>query len=134
LGAARHSSPEVAEELEEAEKEALAVGEQRDELDMSETEFAVYSALTDSYDVADDEAAAIAGDILDGFEEIDTAFDGWHMSDRVRKEIRQTVIRTLVGEHDREDLYDKEGLVREIVEYLIRNEQAEPDESAPTGG
>jgi len=44
------------------------------------------------------------------------------------------VIRTLVGEHDRKDLYDKEGLVREIVEYLIRNEQAESDESAPTGG
>jgi type I restriction enzyme R subunit len=127
-------APEVAEGLEEAEKEALAVGEQREELEMSESEYAVYSALTDSYDVEEAEAAAIAADILDGLEEIDTGFDGWHMSDRVRKEIRQTVIRTLVGEHDRKDLYDKEGLVREIVEYLIRNEQAESDESAPTGG
>jgi type I restriction enzyme R subunit len=122
--------PEVAEKLEEAEKEAISVEQQQDELGMSETEHAVYSVFTDEYDVKADEATAITNDIIKRFEQIETDFDKWHISDKKQKEIYQMVVRTLVIEHDRKDLYHQEGLTEDIVEYIIRNEQ--PKTSNPT--
>ena len=117
--------PEVAKKLEEAEKEAISVEQQQDELGMSETEHAVYSVFTDNDNVEADEATAITNDIIKRFEEIETDFDKWHMSDKKRKEIYKMVVRTLVIEHNRKDLYHEEELTEDIIEYIIRNERPE---------
>lgn len=120
-------SSEVAERLEAVERETLSVNDEHDKLDMTETEYAVYSALLDDHDVDREEANEIAADVVRGFEKIDTDFRGWHMSDKKQSEISRMLIRTLVVDHDRKDLYER-NLDEEILEYLIQNEVADVDE------
>jgi len=119
----RLDDSEVATALEEVEKRALAVREQRNELGMHRAEYAIYTLLIDEYNVDENEAIAIAAGIFSEFEKVDTGFDGWHMKERIKKKIRQGVIRTLIVEYDRKDLYDREDILEEIVEYLIQNER-----------
>lgn len=118
------SDPEAVEKLERIEREVIELEEEIQHRGLNEGEYAIYAELAEAereYDVDEETARDLAEILWTRFEEnVNTSFSGWRHNMNTRREIRQTLIRTLAMEGKPELAKDDELLER-IIGYIIEN-------------
>lgn len=99
------SDPEAVEALTEVEEEVLTVEAQAGDQAKAQAEFAIYTHLTEETPAAvdsEDEAQAIAADIVDEFEErIDRGYPGWEANETTVQTLEVVLLDALLKDHDR---------------------------------
>jgi type I restriction enzyme R subunit len=119
------ADPEAVETLKSVEEEVLSVANEADKRGMADAEFAVYTHLTEETPEAidsDDQAEAIAEDIVEAFEErVDRDYPGWETNERTTREIERLVLDVLAVEYDLVDLARDDEVVDAIRGYFIEN-------------
>jgi len=120
------SDPKAVEALKSVEEEILLVEEEAEEQGMTDTEFAIYTHLTEETPDAidsDEQAEAIAEEIVSQFDErVDKGYAGWETNQQTIAEIERILLDILVVNHDLGHLIrDNEDFVDSMRDYLIRN-------------
>ncbi|CCC41943.1 type I restriction endonuclease subunit R [Haloquadratum walsbyi] len=124
------ADPDAVEALQSVEEEILEVEEEAEEQGMTDSEFAIYTHLTEETPEAiesDEQAEAVANEIIEQFyDRVDHGFAGWQTNQQTIAEIERILLDVLVVEYDLGDLIDDE-FVDTVREYLIQNHEATVD-------
>ncbi|MDL0120279.1 type I restriction endonuclease subunit R [Halobacterium salinarum] len=119
------SDPEAVEALTEVEEEVLTVEAQAGDQAKAQAEFAIYTHLTEETPAAvdsEDEAQAIAADIVDEFEErIDRGYPGWETNETTVQTLEVVLLDALLKDHDRPALAKDDAFLDAVRGYLVEN-------------
>ncbi|MFC4249627.1 type I restriction endonuclease subunit R [Natribaculum luteum] len=120
------SDPEAVEALRSVEEEVLEVEEEAEEQGMSNTEFAIYTHLTEETPEAiqsEEQAEEVAEKIVSEFNDrVDRDYAGWKTNQQTIAEIERILLDVLVVEHDLGHLIqDNDDFVDAVRDYLIQN-------------
>ncbi len=120
------SDPEAVDALKSVEKRILEVEEEAEEQGMDDTEFAIYTHLTEETADAiesEEQAEAVAEEIVSQFRDrVDRGYTGWKTNQQTIAEIERILLDVLVVEHDLSYLIqENDGFVDAIRDYLIQN-------------
>jgi type I restriction enzyme R subunit len=125
------ADPDAVEALQSVEEEILEVEEEAEEQGMTDSEFAIYTHLTEETPESiesDEQAEAVADEIVEQFyDRVDHGFAGWRTNQQTIAEIERILLDVLVVEYDLGDLIDDE-FVDTVREYLIQNHEATVDQ------
>ena len=119
------SDPEAVDALREVEEKVLEVEEQAGDQARAQAEFAIYTHLTEETSDAvdsEEEAQAIAADIVDEFEDrVDRAYPGWETNETTIQTLEVVLLDVLLKEHDRPELAKDDALLDSVRGYLVQN-------------
>ncbi|MFB6356824.1 MAG: type I restriction endonuclease subunit R [bacterium] len=117
--------PRAAEEFEQVERDIIDVEQQPEQREMTPAEYAIEELLKQDYEhhlKGDHSAEEIARAIGEAFQqEVDTSYEGWKENPETRRQIRQTIIQTIVKDLDQPGLYHADKFVDQVRDYLIEN-------------
>ena len=118
------ADPEAVEALKSVEDEVLGVEEEAGEESAERARFAIATHLMEELDSgleSDENAAALAADLVEAFEErVDWGYPGWETNKATEQEIERLILDIVAVEHERSDLIG-DPLVDAVRDYLINN-------------